>query len=155
MHSWGDKHVDWQGIDDAAYFIGHSLKTYARLSVSQWKEKFGTVRVYCYFGWYTLHYAVWPGRIYRPKWWPMGFDIWLSQTWAWKWLNYWVIGFHQWAYVLAYRVAVARWPHLYKEIVSAADYGELFEGKIPGYKHSDFWVTPKPLTKPKAKKPRC
>ena len=44
MHQWGDKNVDWLGIDDAANLIGMGLEA-AGLQVS-WKEKFGCVRVY-------------------------------------------------------------------------------------------------------------
>jgi hypothetical protein len=49
MHRWGDPGVDWQGINDAAAFIGGALKT-AGIHVADFKEKFGTVRVYCDLG---------------------------------------------------------------------------------------------------------
>lgn len=140
MHSWGDKGVDWKGINDAAEYIGEWLKTYARMGVSQHKEKFGTVRVYCHFGWSGV-YSIWrPSYVWYPKWWPMRLDFWLAETRAFGWLNSAVVRLQQVAYVHRYRKAVERWPHLYREIVSAADYGELFEGRIPGYKHSDYWT---------------
>lgn len=153
MHSWGDKDVDWQGINDAASFIGKGLKRYARISVTQWKEKFGTVRVYCSFGWHGI-YTIWrPGYCWYPKWWPMRLDFWLANTWLWDQLNLRVvIPTQKRAYIWWYRKAVERWPHLYREIVSMADYGELFEGvrfasqysprgRRKVYKHSDFWKT--------------
>lgn len=61
MHTWGDEGVDWDGINDAAEFIGTELKRRARIGVTQYKEKFGTVRVYCSLGWYNLHSIIYPG----------------------------------------------------------------------------------------------
>ena len=125
MHSWGDENVDWEGIDDAAYFIGHWLSTYARISVMQYKEKFGTVRVYCHFG-LTGVYSLWrPGYVWYPKWWPVRLDIWLSDTLLWRGLNRIVVPLQQRAYAWRYKKAVEKWPHLHDEIVSMADYGEL------------------------------
>lgn len=147
MHSWGDEDVDWKGIDDAAYYIAHWLKTWVRMPIQDYKEKFGTVRVYCGFGWYGL-YPIWrPSYHWYPKWWPMRLDFWIANTWLWTQLNRVVVKVQQRAYAWRYKKAVQKWPHLYKEIVSAADYGELFEGVVPGYKHSDYWVTCKELKK--------
>lgn len=154
MHSWGDKGVDWKGINDAAYFIAHWLKTWVRMPIQDYKEKFGTVRVYCGFGWYGI-YSIWrPSHCWYPKWWPMKLDFWLANTWLWKQLNLRVvIPIQKRAYVWRYRKAVERWPHLYREIVSQADYGEFFEGvrfaspysrsglRRKAYKHSDYWRT--------------
>jgi hypothetical protein len=38
MHNWGDDGVDWNGINDAANFIGNSLLFWGRINVSQYKE---------------------------------------------------------------------------------------------------------------------
>ena len=46
FHHWGDKGVDWAGINDAAEYIGTSLERWG-VCVHQYKEKFGTIRVYC------------------------------------------------------------------------------------------------------------
>lgn len=139
MHSWGDEGVDWDGIDDAAYFIAHWLKTWARIPVRDYKEKFGTVRVYCSFGWPDV-YSIWrPSYYWYPTWWPTKLDFWLADTRVWRLVNRLVIPLQQKAYAWRYKKAVQKWPHLYKEIVSMADYGELFEGVVPGYKHSNFW----------------
>ena len=141
MHSWGDEGVDWEGINDAAEFIGLWLSKWARLNVSCWKEKFGTVRVYCSFGWSSV-YSIWrPSHVWIPKWWPYKFDLWIGNSYLFVLLNKLVIPLQERAYVWRYKKAVEKWPHLYKEIVSGANYGELFEGTIPGYKHSDYWVT--------------
>lgn len=145
MHIWGDENVDWQGINDAAYYIGHWLATWARMPVTDYKEKWGTVRVYCGFG-VAGFYALWrPQHMWYPKWWPMKLDFWFTyKTPIFEWLNRLVIPLQKRAYVWRYKRAVQKWPHLYKEIVSMADYGKLFEGHIPGYKHSDYWTTMEP-----------
>lgn len=141
MHQWGDEDVDWQGIDEAAYFIAHWLRRWVRMDVRDYKEKFGTVRVYCSFGWYGIHSIYRPGYVWYPKWWPIRLDYWANSTFLFQMLNRLVIYVQKKAYVWRYKKAVQKWPHLYKEIVSQADYGELFEGHIEGYKHSDFWTS--------------
>lgn len=106
MHIWGKPGVDWEGIDAAAEFIARWLLR-AGVNVSQWKEKFGTVRVYCYFGLgYTDRV---PDRI---------IDI----------VNKLIIPMQSAWYRQVYRQAIARWPHLSREIVCCADYPELLEG---------------------------
>ena len=139
MHQWGDEDVDWAGIDDAAFFIADWLKTWVRMPIRDYKEKYGTVRIYCSFGWYGI-YSIWrPSYCWYPKWWPIRLDCWANNTFLFQLLNRLVTWVHKKAYVWRYKQAVKKWPHLYKEIVSMADYGELFEGHIEGYKHSDYW----------------
>jgi hypothetical protein len=140
MHTWGDEDVDWEGINDAAYYIAHWLKTWARLGVLDYKEKFGTVRVYCSFGFHSF-YSIWrPSHCWISKRWPYKLDLWIaSETPIMDWINAVVIPIQMKAYAWRYKKAVQKWPHLYKEIVSQADHGELFEGVVPGYKHSDYW----------------
>lgn len=139
MHEWGDENVDWKGINDAAYYIGNWLRQWARMT-TDWKEKWGTIRVYVSFGWHGIYPIYRPGYCWYPTWWPMRLDFWLANTKAWDLLNRLVIPLQRKAYVWRYKKAVEKWPHLYREIVSAADYGELFEGKIPGYRYSDYWT---------------
>jgi hypothetical protein len=139
MHQWGDEDVDWEGINDAAYYIAHWLRTYARVGILDYKEKFGTVRVYCHFGWHGVYAILRPSYCWYPKWWPMKLDFWLADSKLFTLINRIVVPLQQKAYAWRYKKAVQKWPHLYKEIVSMADFGELFEGIVPGYKHSDFW----------------
>ena len=141
MHSWGDENVDWKGIDDAAEYLGTWLQKWPRISVLQYKEKFGTVRVYCSFGWHGIYSAYRPGYVWYSKWWPIRLDFWLADTLVWKFFNKIVVYLQVKAYIWRYKKAVEKWPHLRDEILGSADYGELFEGKIPGYKHSNYWRT--------------
>lgn len=140
MHDWSEESVDWEGINAAASYIGLWLRKWARMQVRDYKEKYGTVRVYCSFGWNEFHDIVYPGYCWYRQYWPVALDHFLSyKTPLMRWINLLVYPIHKYLYVWRYKKAVQKWPHLYREIVSAADWGKLFEGKIPGYKHSDFW----------------
>lgn len=128
MHSWGKEGVDWKGISDAATYIDKQLRTYARINVSQSKEKFGTVRVYCNFGWYNLHSITHPGYHYTqyPKWLAN-----LDNRYLWQvvsLLNPIVVPFHERFYRKTYRRAIHKWPHLRQEILSGASYSDLLVG---------------------------
>ena len=127
MHMWGDKGVDWGGIDDAASYIGDGLRKWGRVSVSQYKEKYGTVRVYCSLGLWDWHQLTHPGYAFNqwPKWlWPFNFrGVWLIRL-----LNKAIYPFHCWLYRRYYEEAVRRWPHLKEEILCCADWDELLGG---------------------------
>lgn len=139
MHSWGDEGVDWDGLNDAPGFIGYWLRTWMRMHVSDCKEKFGTVRVYCSFGWDTLYSVAYPGYMWVKPWWPYKFDLYVS-AYILPFVNKLAVPIQKWAYVYRYKKAIQKWPHLYHEIVTGADWGELFDGKVPGYKHSNYWT---------------
>lgn len=127
-HHWGEDGVDWSGISDAARFIGEYLVRWGRVGVRDWKEKFGTVRVYCSLGWHQFHSITHPRYQYSryPQW------LWsLDCRYGWRILwpvNRLVVPFHKWLYRRAYRLAVKKYPHLREEILSGADYSELLEG---------------------------
>jgi len=128
MHAWGDEDVDWRGINEAARYIGQGLAKWGRISVRQYKEKWGTVRVYCGLGWFNFHSITHPGYVYNryPKWlskidYAIGVPIM-------KVLNGLVVPIQKRIYRKIYANAVAKWPHLSKEILCAADYHELLEG---------------------------
>ena len=128
MHRWGDENVDWAGICDAARFIGERLRKWGRVHVSQYKEKWGTVRVYCYLGWLQVHSLTHPGHAFSryPKWlWRL--DCRLGPPLM-HLLNLVAVPYHKWLYRRTYAQAVRRWPHLRKEILCAADWPELLKG---------------------------
>jgi len=140
MHNWGDESVDWGGINDAARFIAVNLRRWGRIAVTDYKEKYGTVRVYCHFGFDCFH-SIWrPSYLWiHPKW-PYKLDLRLSK-YVMPILNKIIVPWQIFIYRNFYRRAINKWPHLYKEIVSCAAHGQLFEGHIEGYKHSDYWTT--------------
>lgn len=125
MHSWGDKNVDWKGISDAARYIGTNLRKWGRVSVQDYKEKYGTVRVYCNFGWWQLHSITHPGYAYSqyPQWlWKLDCDY-ISKVV--QLLNPLVTIYQVWLYKYLYRQAIRKWPLLREEILCGADYNEL------------------------------
>jgi hypothetical protein len=128
MYSWGDSEVDWKGISDAATYIHKQLQTCARINVRQSKEKFGTVRVYCDFGWYNLHSITHPGYHYTqyPKWLAN-----IDNKYLWQLvslLNIVVVPFHKRFYRKTYHRAIHKWPHIRNSILGGADYPELLVG---------------------------
>lgn len=137
-HMWGDPTADWRGIDEAVRYIAGGLRRWGRMDANG-KEKFGQVRVYCSFGLDWWPQFTHPGYCRNP--WPK-WTWWMSRRpdWVFRLLNLFVIPYHKWLYRYVYRRAVEKWPHLYCEIVGAADEGKLFEGYIPGYRHADFWT---------------
>lgn len=122
MHVWGDENVDWDGINEAALYIGTTLIRYGRVPVTDMKEKWGTVRVYLTFGWWTLYTVIRPNYMWVPK----------HLKWANKipmhWLNFIIVPLQMKLYRIVYKRAIKKWPHLKEEIISDADYPELLEG---------------------------
>lgn len=129
MHSYynpKDKDFDWNGIEDAASYIGLGLRKWGRIDVRQYKEKFGEVRVYCSLGFFMLHQLIWPGYVYNqyPWKWIWVADVYLPRWFIWL-VNRVVVPYHKWLYRRLHQLAVAKWPHLHDEILGAADYREL------------------------------
>lgn len=128
MHTWGNKDVDWKGIDDVATYLATFCRRWGRLG-GQTKEKFGTVRFYASFGWISLHTLVYPGYVYSqfPKWlWDLDcyyiapvLQFLFTRPFI-KWQHY--------IYKEAYKNALRNWPHLREEILRCADWPELLEG---------------------------
>ena len=131
MHDWSDDNVDWHGISKSAEEIRNFLVKWGRVGVRDYKEKFGTVRVYLSLGWEQMHSITHPGHMYSryPKWlWKL--DIWYLSKVI-RLLNYVVVPYHIWLYKLAYKRAVIKRPHLVAEIMCAADFHELLTDLFP------------------------
>lgn len=151
MHYYEDKDVDWSGISYSAEFIGKWLRKYARINVRDWKEKFGTVRVYCSIGFTCFHSFVYPGYIWIHKWWPYKLDLWLSyKTPILKWINCIIIPIQTRLYIWRYAKAIEKWPHLAHEILCCADYPELLKPLKEDLKRRNLYNYGK--SKEKAKK---
>lgn len=128
MHTWGEEGVDWEGIGEAARFIAEYLLRWGRVNVRDWKEKFGTVRVYCSLGWCQIHSITHPRYLYSqyPGWlWKL--DVYHGYKIT-RLVNWFIVPYHKWLYRRAYRLAVEKWPHLTAEILNGADYHELLKG---------------------------
>jgi len=137
MHDWSEESFDWKGLDDAGWFIGGWLVRWARLSVFQIKEKFGTLRIYCGFGWSSFYSIYRPRHCWISPWWPRRLDLVVSK-YLMPVLNKVVIPIQKKLYRYRYKKAVQKWPHLKLEILISADYGELLNG-LAGYNYADYW----------------
>lgn len=128
MHDWSDDKVDWAGISDAARYMGEFMVKWGRLPVSDTKEKWGTARVYCYFGWYDLHSIIYP-RHHYVQWSKGSFLDRLNKNSLVSRiipkLGSLIIPYQEYIYYLAYKRAIEKWPHLRKEILGGADHSEL------------------------------
>ena len=114
--------------DSAAWFIHQYLVKYGHISVTQSKEKFGTVRVYCSLGYWGVHDLIHTGRMWTswPRWlydldWKIGRPI--MQV-----LNKVIVPYHKWVYRRAYAAAVEKYPHIRERILHTADFPNLLEG---------------------------
>jgi hypothetical protein len=120
MHSWGDEDFTyWQELEDCAEYIGKFCRMWGRIPVTQTKEKYGTVRVYCSFHCLDLQSLLFPGWMrVRGPYKLMTFPIF-------KYIHKWLINYQHFIYRLAYARAVLKWPMLREEILVAADWKEL------------------------------
>lgn len=131
MHYWGDKDFDWAGLDTAIDYLNTNLLRY-RVDVRQAKEKFGTARIYCSLGLQWWPQLTHPGHVYNrwPRW--LNFVIypkpWSPFAWGLRAANIIIVPFHKWLYRYTYAQAIRRWPHLRKEILTAADWSDLLKG---------------------------
>lgn len=116
----------WE-IGEAAHWIGEELKR-ARIQVLQTKSKFQQARVYCSFGYMSLHEFLYPGYVWNR------FPRWLLK------LDYHLLGplthqlsraliplQHRW-YRRTYKKALEKFPHLSEAILTGADWPELLKG---------------------------
>ena len=127
-HDWSEVDFDWKGLNDCQDIMYKYGWKYGRLG-GQIKEKYGTLRYYANFGWFSLHTLIYPGYCYCqfPKWlWhldhskPMRFLYKFLERPFFMWQKYW--------YNKAYQVALKKHPHLRAEILSSADHLELIKG---------------------------
>ena len=130
MHSWGDwPDKNFRMVEDAAEYIGIGISRWGRIGVMQWKEKLGTVRVYCHFGWRSL-YSIWhPQNCWVPEWWPYRFDLAVSH-YIMPILNRVVVPIQVRIYRHFYQRAIAKWPSIKREIIYGADYPEFLRGLL-------------------------
>lgn len=115
-------------LSEAADMIRNHLVKYGRVNVTQAKEKFGTVRVYCTLGFYSFHCITHPGRVWiqYPRWiYILDLSIGVRVMSV---VNKVVVPYHKWLYRQAYKKAIQKLPFIKEEIVIHADYPDLLEG---------------------------
>lgn len=103
------------------------LNKYGRICVMDAKEKYGTVRVYCYFGYSCFHSLFFPNKTFViwPKW-LYAIDLWLSERII-KFINKLAIPYQKYIYRRAYTKAVRENPDLAINILQCADWPEYLE----------------------------
>jgi len=113
---------------NAAYFIHQYLVRYGRISVTQSKEKFGTVRVYCMLGYWGFHDLLSPGRVYVnwPRW-LYSLDLKYGHA-VMQVLNKLVVPYQKRIYRKAYKKAVEKYPTIRENILCTADFPDLLAG---------------------------
>lgn len=143
MHSWDGDFKYFADVGRAAQFIGDYCRKYGRINVTQTKEKYGTARVYCNFGWHQLFSITHPGYVYSryPKWfWKLDCQYFSKAI---RFLNPLIVHYQMFIYRRAYHLAFKQWPLIKKEIISGADYPEIvspyFEGVPLCSKHACEW----------------
>lgn len=128
MHVWGD---DWfkkngEDLEAAVTFIGTMCRKWGRIG-GQFKEKWGTVRFYA-VPHHQIHDLIWPDycRIIWPNW-LHRLDLAISfSRWYCRLIKPLIHRHQEWIYRNTYLQALALWPHLRAEILSDADWKELF-----------------------------
>lgn len=145
MHHWGDDFKYWGEVSDAAQYIEDFLKRWGRIFVTQSKEKFGEVRVYCHFGGSSLHSFLFPGYHYKRPWFPQWLwvlDIYyLSKLFS-IFTKFGFGRYQKFIYRLAYKRAIKKYPMIKEEILSCPDYSELLDDlwtKDDLRKQRDYW----------------
>jgi hypothetical protein len=131
VHNWGSGWPYFRDVEEAAQYIRDFMVTWGRVPVRDAKEKFGQVRVYCSFGWSSIHDITHPGYAYiqYPKllrW--LYYQTLGLQGLIFRVINLVVIPYHEWLYRLAHKRAVAKFPHIREEILGAPDWEELLKG---------------------------
>lgn len=116
MHDWGDKNVDWAGINQCAEDIPKFMRRWGRICVHG-KEKWGCVRLeFLYYG-FNLNTLFYPGFIMsRLPHWLHKLDVDMTTCYN-KVINPWFIPYQIWITKLALKRAIKKYPHLKQEIL--------------------------------------
>ncbi len=127
MHDWGDKDFHyWKELGLAAEYISKFCLRWGRISVRDWKEKYGTVRVYCGFGWYQLPSVFYPRTMFYGDW--KWYSRWLWRIYVPHWVSRLALPWQTFIYRTAYKNAIKKWPMIRKEILCCADWSEYLGG---------------------------
>lgn len=113
-HEWGQDDWDEKGLNNAGRFIYWMLTRIGRIGCHH-KEKWGTLRVSTYFYYGTFFCLLYPGYVSYariPKWLQPILCHWRAPECAIRMVRAYQIA----VYKLTYRIAFARWPHLWLEI---------------------------------------
>lgn len=144
---YGKEFREWFNLNDKTYKIylyktdvgfvadeiGDYLVKWGRIGVRQTKEKYGTCRVYCGFGWYSLHSIIFPRWVYLharyPKWlnW---FDSTKVNSFIFSIVNKIIILYQIFIYRQGYKrvLKYINNPDMRRNIINYADFTEYLKG---------------------------
>lgn len=127
-HNWSEEDFDWKGLSEAIHYITTYLRRYGKI-MAHGKEKYGTARIYCHFGYLSLHGLVYPAYVSNqfPKW-LWNFDCEYIAPVLRKLFEKSFVKWQMFIYNRAYQNALKKWPTLREEILCDADYLELIKG---------------------------
>lgn len=131
MHVWGDGFEYFAEVGEAAVDIGFFCIKYGRINVTCMKEKYGTTRVYCSMGYYSLHGLLFPQYVFKhPRYpqWLWSLDIYYIGPFLRKVFGKPLCAWQKFIYRLAYKRAIIKYPMIRTEILNGADYDELLKG---------------------------
>jgi hypothetical protein len=144
-HEWGDD-FDWEGLGNAGHIIWWLCTKIGRIGIHI-KEKYGTLRCSSYFWDGSLFGLCYPGYVYNqfPKW-LWNIDCSYIKPFV-RFLKFptWIMWKYQKAiYMLAYYIAMKKYPHIREEICVDSDGYEMIIGgrKI----HDKHWRTYEPIS---------
>lgn len=119
MHYYGDEDFNrWRELGEAAEYIGLFCRKWGRIQVHQYKEKYGTVRVYCNLVCESLHDLIFPGyyQVRSP------YRLWVFPLL--RPFRFIILKWQIFIYRLSYSRAVKKWPEIKDEIICCADFKE-------------------------------
>lgn len=129
MHCWGDGFPYFGDVGEAADYIGTFCRRWGRICVTQTKEKYGTARVYCHIGYYSLHGLIYPGYAYSqfPDWlWHLDCRV-ITKLMSFFRFDKIMVLWQKFIYRTAYKRALKKWPHIRNEILDCADFYEFLK----------------------------
>lgn len=127
-HYWGDGFEYFSDAEKAADYIGDFCVKWGRIPVTQTKEKYGTVRVYCTLGTiWGLHGLLKPNYCYYqwPKW-TREINSFFEKVF--NKFSFIIFPYHKFIYNMAYWNALKKWPHIRGEILCCADHLKYIKG---------------------------
>jgi len=125
FHIWGDEDFDWEALDAACWYLYKNCKRWSRLGVHT-KEKYGTMRVDCYFfvAYEPIQELVYPGYAYSqlPKWFRSYIDFPLGKAVQFLRLDRPVRWWQRKVIKYFWLRAAKKWSHIKDEILDEYDW---------------------------------
>ncbi len=123
-HDWSEKDFDWNSLNEAGYLI-ERICAISRLGIN-WKEKYGTLRIYPNFFTGSLHELQYPGYVYcqykflRDQRWYLDIYFWPT-VFKYTGMTWLIRKVQELTYTLAFYIAMKKYPNIKEEICVNAE----------------------------------